>query len=258
MISTKTVIDLEACILSVLSPKNNWNSERYNTEVRAMELSDISESFIRVKTKIDKAAHDCNRSAKQITLIAVSKQQQEDRIEASLAFGQRVFGENRVQEAQQRWANRKYDYPDLCLHLIGPLQSNKAADAVRLFDVIHTIDRPKIALAISKEAARQNKDIQCFIQVNTGDEPQKSGISPCDLSSFVDFCREEACLPVIGLMCIPPVDEEASIHFGFLNTLASRNNLTGLSMGMSGDYEEAIRFGATHIRVGSALFGSRE
>ena len=144
------------------------------------------------------------------------------------------------------------------MHLIGPLQSNKAADAVRLFDVIHTIDRPKIAIAIAKEATQQNKSIQCFIQVNTGDEPQKSGISPCELSSFVDFCRKEVGLPITGLMCIPPVDEEAAIHFGFLNTLASRNNLTGLSMGMSSDYEEAIRFGATHIRVGSALFGSRE
>ena len=222
-----------------------------------MKLSKISEAFTGIKTKIDRAAYDCNRSAKQITLIAVSKQQQEDRIVASLATGHRVFGENRVQEAQKRWSTRKYDYPDLCLHLIGPLQSNKAADAVRLFDVIHTIDRPKIAIAIAKEAIQQNNSIQCFIQVNTGDEPQKSGISPSDLSSFVDFCREEAGLPITGLMCIPPVDEEAAIHFGFLNTLASRNNLTGLSMGMSGDYEEAIRFGATHIRVGSALFGSR-
>ena len=124
--------------------------------------------------------------------------------------------------------------------------------------MIHTIDRPKIAIAIAKEAAQQNKHVQCFIQVNTGDEPQKSGISPRDLSSFVDFCRAEVNLPITGLMCIPPVDEEAAIHFGFLNTLASRNNLTGLSMGMSNDYEEAIRFGATHIRVGSSLFGSRE
>ena len=222
-----------------------------------MELIYISEAFTQVKTKIDRVAHNCNRPTEQITLIAVSKQQQEDRIDAGLATGHRVFGENRVQEAQKRWSNRKYDYPDLRLHLIGPLQSNKAADAVRLFNVIHTIDRPKIAIAIAKEAAQQNKYIQCFIQVNTGDEPQKSGISPCELSSFVDFCRKEVGLPITGLMCIPPVDEEAAIHFGFLNTLAARNNLTGLSMGMSSDYVEAIRFGATHIRVGSALFGSR-
>ena len=221
-------------------------------------LEDISKSFTQIRQNIDKVVDESDRSPNEITLIAVSKQQQEDRVDASLALGHRVFGENRVQEAQKRWSIRKYDYPDLRLHLIGPLQSNKAADAVRLFDVIHTIDRPKIAIAIAKEAAEQNKYIQCFIQVNTGDEPQKSGISPCDLSSFVDFCREEVGLPITGLMCIPPVDEEAAIHFGFLNTLASRNNLTGLSMGMSSDYEEAIRFGATHIRVGSALFGSRE
>ena len=221
-------------------------------------IEDISKAFTRIRQNINKVVGESNRSPNEITLIAVSKKQQEDRVDASLATGHRVFGENRVQEAQKRWSIRKYDYPDLRLHLIGPLQSNKAADAVRLFDVIHTIDRPKIAIAVAKEAAEQNKYIQCFIQVNTGDEPQKSGISPCDLSSFVDFCREEVGLPITGLMCIPPVDEEAAIHFGFLNTLASRNNLTGLSMGMSGDYEEAIRFGATHIRVGSALFGSRE
>ena len=220
-------------------------------------IEDISKAFTRIRQDIDKVVDESNRSPNEITLIAVSKQQQEDRVDASLATGHRVFGENRVQEAQKRWSNRKYDYPDLRLHLIGPLQSNKAADAVRLFDVIHTIDRPKIAIAVAKEAAQQNKYIQCFIQVNTGDEPQKSGISPCDLSSFVDFCQKEAGLSIKGLMCIPPVDEEAAIHFGFLNTLASRNNLTGLSMGMSSDYEEAIRFGATHIRVGSALFGSR-
>ena len=221
-------------------------------------LEDISKAFTRVRKNIDKVVDESNRSPDEITLIAVSKQQQEDRIDASLATGHRVFGENRVQEAQKRWSTRKHDYPDLRLHLIGPLQSNKAADAVRLFDVIHTIDRPKIAIAIAKEAAKQDKYIQCFIQVNTGDEPQKSGISPCDLSSFVDFCQKEVGLPITGLMCIPPMDEEAAIHFGFLNTLASRNNLTGLSIGMSSDYEEAIRFGATHIRVGSALFGSRE
>ncbi len=223
-----------------------------------MDFSNISEAFTRIKTKIDRAAYDLNTPVKQITLIAVSKQQQEDRIDASLAIGHRVFGENRVQEAQKRWANRKYEFPDLSLHLIGPLQSNKVADAVQLFDVIHTVDRPKIAIAIAREAARQNKNIECFIQVNTGDEPQKSGINPLDLQSFLDFCKVDAGLQIKGLMCIPPVNEEVAIHFGFLNTLASRNNLTGLSMGMSDDYEEAIRFGATHIRVGSALFGSRE
>ena len=154
-----------------------------------MDLSNISEAFTRIKTKIDRVASDFNTPAKQITLIAVSKQQKEDRIDASLAIGHRVFGENRVQEAQKRWENRKYEYPDLSLHLIGPLQSNKAADAVQLFDVIHTVDRPKIAIAIAREAARQNKNIECFIQVNTGDEPQKSGVNPLDLVGFLDFCK---------------------------------------------------------------------
>ena len=223
-----------------------------------MALSNISKAFAQTEEKIKRAAYDCNRPSEQITLIAVSKQQPEDRLDAGLATGHRVFGENRVQEAQKRWVSRRYHYPELSLHLIGPLQSNKAGDAVHLFDVIHTVDRPKIALAISKEAARQRKNIQCFIQVNTGDEPQKSGINPRDLESFINFCKEEAGLQIRGLMCIPPVNEEVAIHFGFLNTLASRNNLMGLSMGMSGDYEEAIKFGATHIRVGSALFGSRE
>ena len=222
-----------------------------------MEFSEITEAFGEARNKIAKAAFNCDRSEKQITLIAVSKQQQEYRIEASLANGHRVFGENRVQEAQKRWAARKLQYPDLELHLIGPLQSNKVADAVSLFDVIHTIDRPKIATAIAKEATLQKKDIKCFIQVNTGGEPQKSGIAPNDLANFIDFCKAEACLQILGLMCIPPIDEEAALHFGFLNSLASRNNLTGLSMGMSNDYEEAIKFGATHIRIGSALFGSR-
>ena len=222
-----------------------------------MELPNISESFKQTRTKINMAADWYGRPAEQITLIAVSKQQQEERIEASLEAGQRVFGENRVQEAQGRWAERKDRYPELNLHLIGPLQSNKVPDAVRLFDVFHTVDRPKIAMAIANEAARQNKAIQCFVQVNTGNEPQKSGVSPDNLTDFIEFCHKEAGLAISGLMCIPPIDEEAALHFGFLNSLASRNKLTSLSMGMSGDFEEAIKFGATHIRVGSALFGSR-
>ena len=220
-------------------------------------LPDISQAFKQTQRKISKAAVENCRSAEQVTLIAVSKQQQEDRIEASLAVGQRIFGENRVQEAQKRWSDRKAHYPGLSLHLIGPLQSNKVADAVRLFDVIHTVDRPKIAMAIAKEASKQKRQIQCFIQVNTGDEPQKSGIAPDNLASFINFCQKDAGLSVTGLMCIPPIDEEAAIHFGFLNALASRNKLTGLSMGMSEDYEEAIKFGATHVRIGSALFGTR-
>ena len=222
-----------------------------------MSSAEISDAFETVKAQLAKAAARAGRQAEDVTLIAVSKQQQDDRIDASLAAGQRIFGENRVQEAARRWIDRKVLHPDLILHLIGPLQSNKAADAVRLFDVIHTIDRPKIATAIAAEAAKQQKQIECFIQVNTGEEPQKSGVVPAELSSFLDFCRTRAGLSVRGLMCIPPVDEEAAMHFALLKTLADRHGLRGLSMGMSGDYEEAVGFGATHVRVGSALFGAR-
>ena len=199
-----------------------------------------------------------NKDPNNVEVIAICKRQPFHKIEQSIKVGIDHFGENRVQEASQRWIDRRLAYSDLTLHLIGPLQTNKAAEAVAVFDVIEVVDREKIARVLAKEMARQNRHLPCYIQVNTGEEPQKSGISPNDLSSFVDFCQKEVGLPITGLMCIPPMDEEAAIHFGFLNTLASRNNLTGLSMGMSGDYEEAIRFGATHIRVGSALFGSRE
>ena len=223
-----------------------------------MKLSKISEAFTEIKTKIDRAACDCNRTSKQITLIAVSKQQQEDRIDASLATGHRVFGENRVQEAQERWASRRGLYPELKLHLIGPLQTNKAADAVELFDVIEVVDRPKLARSLSAEMARLGRHLPCYVQVNTGEEDQKSGILPDEADSFIGFCREECGLDIAGLMCIPPVDEEPAMHFALLRTIAERNGLPGLSMGMSGDYEEAVRFGATSVRVGSAIFGSRD
>lgn len=192
------------------------------------------------------------------TLVAVSKRQPDDRIEAALVAGHRVFGENRVQEAQERWAERRGLYPDLKLHLIGPLQTNKAADAVALFDVIEVVDRPKLARSLSTEMARQGRHLPCYVQVNTGEEDQKSGILPDEADSFIGFCREECGLDIAGLMCIPPVDEEPAMHFALLRTIAKRNGLPGLSMGMSGDYEEAVRFGATSVRVGSAIFGSRD
>ena len=192
------------------------------------------------------------------TLVAVSKRQPDDRIEAALVAGHRVFGENRVQEAQERWAERRVLYPDLKLHLIGPLQTNKAADAVALFDVIEVVDRPKLARSLSTEMARQGRHLPCYVQVNTGEEDQKSGILPDEADSFIGFCREECGLDIAGLMCIPPVDEEPAMHFALLRTIAERNGLPGLSMGMSGDYEEAVRFGATSVRVGSAIFGSRD
>ena len=192
------------------------------------------------------------------TLVAVSKRQPDDRIEAALAAGHRVFGENRVQEAQERWASRRGIYPELRLHLIGPLQTNKAADAVTLFDVIEVVDRPKLARSLSSEMARQGRHLPCYVQVNTGEEDQKSGIWPDEADDFIAFCRDECGLDIAGLMCIPPVDEEPAMHFALLRTIAERNGLSGLSMGMSGDYEEAVRFGATSVRVGSAIFGSRD
>ena len=191
-------------------------------------------------------------------LVAVSKRQPHDRIEAALAAGQRVFGENRVQEAQERWASRRSRYPELRLHMIGPLQTNKAADAVALFDVIEVVDRPKLARSLSTEMFRQGRRLSCYVQVNTGEEDQKSGVLPDEADSFIGFCREKCGLDIAGLMCIPPVDEEPSMHFALLRTIAARNGLPGLSMGMSGDYEEAVRFGATSVRVGSAIFGSRD
>ena len=193
-----------------------------------------------------------------ITLVAVSKRQPDDRIDAALDAGHRCFGENRVQEAQSRWNARRAAYPDLTLHLIGALQTNKAADAVALFDVIEVVDRPKLARALSVEMDRQNRQLACYIQVNTGDEPQKSGISPTDVDDFICQCRDEFGLDIVGLMCIPPADEEPAMHFALLATIAKRNGLEKLSMGMSGDYEEAIAFGATSVRVGSAIFGARD
>lgn len=191
-------------------------------------------------------------------LVAVSKRQPDDRIDAALVAGHRLFGENRVQEAQQRWTERRRQYPDLTLHLIGPLQTNKAAEAVALFDVIEVVDRPKLALALAREMTRQDRHLGCYIQVNTGEEPQKSGILPAETDEFIRFCKEECGLDIQGLMCIPPQSEEPAMHFALLRGIAERNGLAGLSMGMSGDFEEAVGFGATSVRVGSAIFGARD
>ena len=210
-----------------------------------------------IQSKLGKAAKLADRNMSEIALIAVSKQQPDARIDSALEAGLRIFGENKVQEAQGRWQPRRPLLPDLELHLIGPLQSNKAGDAVALFDVIHTLDRPKIARALKIEMDKQNRQLPCFIQVNTGDEPQKAGIAPTEVPEFYGLCRSEIGLDILGLMCIPPVYEEAAMHFALLKTLADKLSLPKLSMGMSGDYEEAIAFGATHIRVGSALFGAR-
>jgi len=191
------------------------------------------------------------------TLIAVSKQQADHKINAALAAGLRIFGENRAQEAQTRWSSRRPTYPDLQLHLIGSLQTNKVADAVALFDVIHTLDREKLAITLQEEMIRQQRNLPCFIQVNTGNEPQKSGVSVPDLPAFYDFCIHDCHLTIQGLMCIPPVNEPSSLHFGLLADWARRLNLPSLSMGMSNDYAKALQYGATHIRVGTAIFGER-
>lgn len=218
---------------------------------------DITGRLADVRCRIADAAKAAKREAASVALIAVSKTFSADEIRPALAAGQRVFGENRVQEAQGKWPALRVEFPDLKLHLIGPLQSNKAADAVRLFDAIHTIDRPKIARAVAEEMAKQPKRLELFVQVNTGEEPQKAGVMPADAKAFVAMCREALKLDIAGLMCIPPVEEEPAVHFAFLSKLARELGLKGLSMGMSGDYETAIAFGATHVRVGSAIFGGR-
>jgi len=210
-----------------------------------------------VRTQIAKAALRAGRSADDITLVAVSKTFPVAHIRPVLEAGQRVFGENRVQEAQQKWPTLRNDFPDARVHLIGPLQSNKAKDAVALFDAIHSVDRPKIARVLAEEMARQDRRPDVFLQINTGEEPQKAGMLPAEADDFVRSCIDEYRLPVRGLMCIPPADENPALYFALLAKIAARNGLNGLSMGMSGDFETAIEQGATHVRVGSAIFGSR-
>lgn len=205
-----------------------------------------------------KAADQVNRSSETLTLVAVSKKQPDHRIQAMLEAGHRVFGENRVQEAQGHWQHRRADYPDLELRLIGPLQTNKAEAAVVLFDVIETLDREKLARALMKAMDKTGHTPRLFVQVNTGEEDQKSGIAPSKLTGFLETLVHDYGLQVEGLMCIPPVEEPASLHFALLARLARDNGLTEISMGMSGDFETAIRLGATSVRVGSALFGARE
>jgi pyridoxal phosphate enzyme (YggS family) len=217
---------------------------------------DINQRIAEIADRIKQAARAASRPADSVTLVAVSKVQPEDRIEGALAEGLRVFGENRVQEAQGRWAARRANYPDLKLHLIGPLQSNKVEDAVALFDVIETVDRPKLVETLAKLAGAGSKLPKLLIQVNTGEEEQKAGVAPRDLPALLDLCEARG-LPIAGLMCIPPEDEEPAMHFALLAKLAQRHGLAMLSMGMSGDFETAIKFGATHVRVGSALFGTR-
>ena len=218
---------------------------------------DVAGNYRQVMAGIGQAASDAGRGADDITLVAVSKTLDSEAIRPVLEAGHRVFGENRVQEAQGKWPQLRKDHPRIELHLIGPLQSNKAADAVALFDVIESIDREKIARAIAAEMQKQQRQTKLFVQVNTGEETQKAGISPESASEFVNWCRHEAGLAIEGLMCIPPFEENPGPHFALLAKLAKQCKVSKLSMGMSGDYETAVAFGATHVRVGSAIFGSR-
>ena len=220
-------------------------------------MSQGSDHLAQVKGRIAEAARSAGRDPAAVTLVAVSKTHGADRVRELLVVGQRVFGENRVQEAQEKFPSLKAEYPDLELHLIGPLQTNKARDAVVLFDVIQSVDRDRLAASLAKEMEKAGKRPACFIQVNTGEEPQKAGVLPADVDSFVATCRDIYKLPVVGLMCIPPVDEEPALHFALLTKMAARNGLAQISMGMSADYEMAVKLGATLVRVGSALFGAR-
>jgi len=220
-------------------------------------MSEGADYLADVTRRIAEAARAAGRDPADVTLVAVSKTHGADKVRELLAAGQRVFGENRVQEAEEKFPALKADYPDLQLHLIGPLQTNKARDAVALFDVIESVDRERLAAILAKEMAKAGRRPDCFIQVNTGEEPQKAGILPAELDAFVAACRDTHKLPVVGLMCIPPVEEEPALHFALLVKMAARNGLSKVSMGMSADYEIAVRLGATHVRVGSALFGAR-
>ncbi|HKL05199.1 MAG TPA: YggS family pyridoxal phosphate-dependent enzyme [Roseovarius sp.] len=210
-----------------------------------------------IKTRMRKAEDDAGRAPNSVTLIAVSKKQPNERVAAVLEQGHRCFGENRVQEAAGKWPDFRARFQEVDLHLIGPLQTNKARQAFDLFQSIHSLDRPKLAKTLARLSQEEGHCPDLFIQVNTGEEDQKAGILPGDADDFVKDCKAMG-LPIKGLMCIPPVEEEASLHFALLAKIAERNGLAGLSMGMSGDFEKAIALGATHIRVGSAIFGARD
>jgi PLP dependent protein len=221
------------------------------------DISTSPERLAQVRQAVSATAKAAGRAGADVTLIAVSKTFSAEDILPILETGQTVFGENRVQEAHGKWPELRENFPNVELHLIGPLQSNKVAEAVSLFDVIETLDREKLARAFAAERDKGRELPKLFVQVNTGAEPQKAGVLPEEVDGFVQLCRDDLSLPIVGLMCIPPVDEEPALHFALLEKLAHRNDLQLLSMGMSGDFETAVEFGATHVRVGSAIFGSR-
>jgi PLP dependent protein len=217
----------------------------------------IAVNLAAVRERIAAASRKADRAPESVTLVAVSKTHSAASVREALIAGHRVFGENRVQEAQAKYPELREEFPGLALHLIGPLQTNKVRDAVAAFDVIESVDRPRLAQALTREMERSGRRLPCLIEVNTGEEPQKAGIMPAEADGFIRECRERLELPIIGLMCVPPLDEEPAPHFALLREIARRNGLDILSMGMSADFEKAIRFGATHVRVGTAIFGAR-
>jgi pyridoxal phosphate enzyme (YggS family) len=221
------------------------------------ETHDIAAALAAVQGEIAQACRDANRDPASVTLIAVSKTFGADAIEPAIAAGQRVFGENRVQETKAKWPDMRARHRDLSLHLIGPLQSNKTKEAVALFDAIHSVDRQSLCEALAKEIGKQGRSPELFVEINTGAEPQKAGILPDDADAFLRACRDDYGLTISGLMCIPPFDEAPAPHFALTAKIAARNGLKLLSMGMSADFTTAIAFGATHVRVGSAIFGTR-
>jgi pyridoxal phosphate enzyme (YggS family) len=217
----------------------------------------IARNLAAVNAQVAQATTAAGRAAGAARLVAVSKTHSATAVRAAIGAGHRVFGENRVQEALGKWPALKQEFPDVKLHLIGPLQRNKVRPAVALFDVIETVDRPSLARALADEKARGGRRPDCFIQINTGEEARKAGVAPAGADDFIAACRDDYGLAPLGLMCIPPKDEEAALHFALLGEIARRNSLQGLSMGMSADFETAIRFGATLVRVGTAIFGAR-
>ena len=226
-------------------------------EDASLLTSRLPSSLASVEAEIARACEEARRPRTGVTLIAVSKTFGADAIAPVIAAGQRVFGENRVQEAKSKWPELISAHSGIALHLIGPLQSNKAKEAVALFDAIHSVDRPSICEALAKEIDRQKREPQLFVQLNTGEEPQKAGIAPSEADAFIASCRDKYGLRISGLMCIPPVDEAPAPHFALTAKIAARNGLKYLSMGMSADFKIAIAFGATHVRIGSAIFGGR-
>jgi len=221
------------------------------------ETHNVATHLAQVMERIAKAALAAGRDPASVALVAVSKTHPPETIRLALAAGQRVFGENRVQEAKAKWPALKAEYPDLRLHLIGPLQTNKVRDAIALFDVIESVDRPSLAESLAREMERAKRRPLCLVQVNTGDEPQKAGVARADADAFIARCRTEFTLPLAGLMCIPPHDQDPAPHFALLDALARQHGLAERSMGMSGDFEIAIAKGATLVRVGTAIFGAR-